>query len=282
MVLTSDQGETGKFAMVPASHLRIYKPLADFSDEDRLVGVSTLAGPAARRASGAWRHVDFEGHSLGILRRSEPPPALVKEYEGTKYVCPQRTRVQTLVGLLTARATFPLEVADDIVPEEAAAQAAVELESMRSEAHRLRSFVSTAPWHVPLRWFIAFTDDEREVLDTPEGPTIRYLTKVPLALERVQSGIGILEEAEMADVVVDPVRELGEWLQDFEANCLLELDYGEVASLFSAEDLVLDHSGAEVWTTLEALKAGDWEESSRRYAELAEKWGRARSVGTTN
>lgn len=265
--------------MVPASHLRIFKPLAEFSEDDRLVDVSA---PAAHRSSGAWRHLDFEGHPLGILRRREAPPALVKEYEGERYVCPQRTRVQTLVGLLTARASFPLEVADAIVPEEAAAHAAVELESMRSEAHRLRSFVSTAPWHVPLRWFIAFTDEDRQVLETPEGPTIRYLTKVPLAVERVQSGIEILEGAEMADVVVDPVRELLEWLQDFEPTCLLELDYSEVASLFSAEDLVLDHSCSEVWSTLEALKAGDWEESSRRYAELAEKWGRARSVGTAN
>lgn len=264
--------------MVPASHLRIYRRIDASSLEER-----DLDGTGLRRSEGAgWRHLDFGGHSLGILKRSDRAPALVKEIGGVKYFCPQGTRVQTLVGLLTARANFPLEVADAIVPEDAAALAAVELEKMGVEQPSLRAYMVTAPWHVPLRWFIAFDDEERSVVESPSGVGITYLTGVSRAVERVVRGTEILERSDLADVVVDPVRELLGWLHEFDGDSFLELDYGEVSALFPPEELVLDHSAAEVWACLTALEAGDWEESGRRYSQLAEWWGRARGVGNAN
>jgi hypothetical protein len=48
------------------------------------------------------------------------------------------------------------------------------------------------------------------------------------------------------------------------------------------EDLVADHSAAEVWEALSALEAGDLDRSSELYRRLSERWSALRGRESSN
>jgi hypothetical protein len=198
-------------------------------------------------------------------------------------ICPRRTRLRMLAGLIAFRNSLPDEVADAFVPEEEARRAARELANLGDEQPRLRSHILHANWHVPLRWFTAFDDSERVLTEDHEGLRVRYETTIVAAKLRLHRAVRILEEAGLAEEgVIDAVRELAEWLQEFDDDGMLELDYGSVASMFEPDDLVEDRCAKLVWQCLEALDTGDIARASKIFELLSERWGAARAREVVN
>ena len=72
--------------------------------------------------------------------------------------------------------------------------------------------------------------------------------------------------------MVVAVEELRAWLHSFDPDSLVQLDYGGLTRAIPFEDLVADHSAAEVWEALGALEAGDLDRSSELYRTLSERW----------
>jgi hypothetical protein len=135
---------------------------------------------------------------------------------------------------------------------------------------------------VPLRWFAAFRSDEREVYESNDGLGIRYRTTLGEAVARVAEVVSVLDDAGFAEGVVEQVRELEQWLSEFAADSMLELDYAGVASLFSDGDLVLDESSDDVRKSIEALERGDYEEAGEFYMTVASRWAPAQAVTFSN
>jgi hypothetical protein len=75
---------------------------------------------------------------------------------------------------------------------------------------------------------------------------------------------------------------LSEWLDQFDDNGLIELDYGSVARLFTDDELLEDRSAAEVWTCLQALNEGDVVRAGRVFAALTEAWAGLRAQEVVN
>ncbi len=206
--------------------------------------------------------------------------ALVREVDGVTLVCPWRTRLRMLAGMLAFRGSLPDEVADAFVPESEARRAADELERMGEEEPEVRSHILHANWHVPLRWFSAFDPSERLLTEDSSGLRVRYETSLANGTARLGRALTILEGAWIDDGITSAVKELLEWLHDFPEDGLLELDYGSVAQMFDATELADDQSVAEVWTCLDSLAAGDLERASKMFSVLSDKWTgmRAREV----
>lgn len=99
---------------------------------------------------------------------------------------------------------------------------------------------------------------------------------------RLAHAFEVLQGAQLEDEISDVVGELVEWLRSFRGEGLLELDYGGVARSFPDEDLVDDHSAAEVQTCLEALEAGDLVHAGRVFATLTDRWSGARVAELAN
>lgn len=196
--------------------------------------------------------------------------AFTIEWEGRTYVCPRFPRLRMLEGMVAFNKAFPGAV---LIPEDEVESATAELSSIRRQSPRARSHILTSPWHVPIRWFAAFVDAEREAYDTAHGLSIRYRTLVGDGVHRVESAVGILEGAGFQDVVIHQVRGLEDWLEEFPGDALLELDYARVAELFTEGDLVLDESAAEVAASLRALELGNFDEAGTYYAAVARRWG---------
>ena len=101
-------------------------------------------------------------------------------------------------------------------------------------------------------------------------------------MSRLTESLQILDTAGFNDEITDAVRELISWLELFSGEGILELDYGSVASMFSDEELLDDHSAAEVWTCLGALERGDLAEAGEVFGTLTERWNEVRSNEVLN
>lgn len=208
--------------------------------------------------------------------------AFVRDVRGTVYVCPFRTRLRMLAGLLAFRSSIPEEVAEAFVPEDLARRAAAELEDLGESRPDVRSHILHANWHVPLRWFAAFEGTDRILTEDTGGLRIRYETRLGEATTRLGRALSILESSWIDDAVVAALRELLEWLNDFDEEGILELDYASVAGMFEDDELAEDRSAEEVWTCLEALDAGDVALASRIFGDLSDKWTEMRAREVVN
>lgn len=267
--------------MAISAYLRAYEPPSAFPSEEADRWLSQ--GVAAREADDAQRWLLL----TGLPSQDETAPAegaiVVKGGDGGVLICPRRTRLRMLAGLIAFRNSLPDEVAEAFVPEEEARRAARELANLGDAQPKLRSHILHANWHVPLRWFTAFDDSERVLTEDHDGLRVRYETTIAAAKIRLSRAIGILEDAGIGeDGVIDAVRELGEWVQDFEDDGMLELDYGSVASMFEPDDLVEDRCSKLVWECLEALDVGDMERAAKIFEQLSERWGAARAREVVN
>jgi hypothetical protein len=208
--------------------------------------------------------------------------AFVREVDGVFLVCPWRTRLRMLAGLLAFRGSVPDEVAEAFVPEEEARRAASELQAVQERDPEIRSYILHANWHVPLRWFSAFSASERILTEDAEGLRVRYETRVHTGRARMKRALEILEASWIDEAVVGALSELAEWLEQFDGEGLIELDYGSVARLFSDDELLEDRTAADVWTCLQALDEGDVVRAGKIFAVLTEAWAGFRSQEVVN
>ena len=268
--------------VIKTAYLRVYQPLGSFPNDEQPHWAAPPPESEIRDAYAARRWL------LSAALPENPPilggtqGAFVRRVGDEVLVCPWRTRLRMLAGLLAFRNSIPEEVAEAFVPEEEARRAAHELAEL-GEAHpEVRSHILHANWHVPLRWFAAFEDSERILTEDKDGLRIRYETKLSEAIARLRKGLEILENSWVDESVTGAVRELVEWLEDFGTDGLLEIDYASVASMFSDEDLLEDRSAGEVSSCLEALQAEDVVRAGRLFGTLTERWTDARSQEVLN
>ncbi|MDQ3785124.1 MAG: hypothetical protein M3360_09690 [Actinomycetota bacterium] len=268
--------------MIRTSYLRAYERASCFSqaERDRWLGSSAVGDSADAGDSRKWLiSASMPG---GEPFATTMGGAIVRRVDGRTFLCPHRTRLRMLAGLLAFRTSVPEEVADAFVPEDEARRAAAELAALADADPRVRSHILHANWHVPLRWFTAFDPLQRILTEDKDGLRLRYESDMVEAKGRLARSLEVLDEAPFDESVVDAVRELASWMEQFADDGLLELDYGTVAGLFLPEDLVDDHSAAELWSSLDALAAGDIPLAERLFSQMADKWTFVRSSEVVN
>lgn len=215
--------------------------------------------------------------SYGLLSEAEGDSHWTVDWEGRRLVCPRNLRLRVLESTVAFANAFR-GLGAGLVPENAAQAADRELKAYHRSHPEHRSHILTSAWHVPVRWFVAFDPAQKEVYDRPEGPSIRFRTDIGPALQRITEALEVLTSL---TVFVGPAQELGqllEWLQPFPDDSMLELDYGDVATLFDPNDLVFDDSCDQVQQSIEALAAGDMMRAGECYGRVVTRWAPAFSV----
>jgi hypothetical protein len=267
--------------VIRTSYLRVYQPLSSFSAEERERWLDLLDRSGSEQAGPPHRWlIACSLPSADVTASAEG--AFSRRVDGEVLVCPWRTRLRMLAGLLAFRGSIPEEVAEAFVPESEARRAAHELAVLGEEHPEVRSHILHANWHVPLRWFAAFDDSERILTEDKEGLRVRYETTLVEGRARLERAHGVLEGSLIDESVTEAVRELVGWLAAFEEDGLLELDYGSVAGTFTDEELLEDRSAAEVTSCLDALAAGDLVRAGRTFSALTDRWTEVRSLEVLN
>lgn len=269
--------------MIRTAYLRVYQPLEAFSQEERDQWLQEPPPDQGRDALASKRWLIRASLPEESLFGGPAGGAFIRRNESGVLICPWRTNLRMLAGLLAFRNSMPDEIAEAFVPESQARRAAHELASLGEEHPEVRSHILHANWHVPLRWFVAFDDSERILTEDKDGLRVRYEAPLQVATARLGRAVTVLENTWIDDGVTGAVRELHEWLEDFTASAgMVELDYGTVAGMFSDDELVEDRSAGEVASCLDALESEDLLKAGRVFSTLTDRWTEARAKEVVN
>ncbi|MGH2727852.1 MAG: hypothetical protein ACRDKS_12845 [Actinomycetota bacterium] len=269
--------------MVPAASLKVFEPLSGFDDDERAYWQRYAAGDQTQppRTVLLDRESGLEGATATLVADHEHGDVL--ERRGVVFVCPHRTKLRLLASVLAFRRSIPAEVVRAFMPEDEVERAAEEIEALRSTHPAWRNHILESSWEVPLHWFVAFDDAERESLQDADGSVnIRYETILRAARERCARALKVVQESLPNPAIVAPLAGLARWLEDFDDVGLLELDYGEVARLMSPETLRSDRSCREIWEAVRALSEGDGDRATAHYMVAAERWSAVRRRESLN
>jgi len=262
--------------MVGSAYLRVFQLLDALPEpERRRVERAMVHGRDPAAHSHVYRHLGRPRGTMGLLEvtgeRTE-----VRFESGRWYACPSRNRLRVLAAMLSLRETVPAEVADALVPEIEARRAARELARIRRKDPRAVPTMLESPWHVPVRWFVLFQDQERLLAEREEGGySLSYWTSLPEARERAQRAAAILERGDLRPVAA-LVHEMDDWLSCFPGQSAIELDYSDVALASGWNDLDEDHSAKEIQDSIDALEAGALELAGDLYRTVAGRWAEAK------
>ncbi len=200
-------------------------------------------------------------------------------WQGTQYVCPRNARLRMVEGILAFTKTYP---GLPFLTESDRLEFVAELARLRKRSAHARGYILSSPWHVPLRWFSAFRQNERETYEGHDGMSVRYRTSLGEAIDRIHWTASVLDAAGFSEQVVERVGDLERWMADFGPDSIVELDYASVARTFSDADLALDESVDDIRSSLLALEQGDYELSQDSYERVARRWAVAQAYTFTN
>ena len=220
--------------------------------------------------------------TFGLLSPDSLGKDLEAEWSGRRLVCPNNGGLRVLEGLLAFHNAYQAMGGSMIVPEAIARLAAEELERLYSAGENARSHILTSAWYVPLRWFVPFDPSTREIIEVAGVTGIRYRTDLLSARLRLERALNALREIGMDEAVIGQVDELSMWLEAFESDSMVELDYGTVAGMFNETDIILDETASEVASSIEALERGDLDGAGEHYASAAARWAPAMAVTFSN
>lgn len=256
--------------------MRVYQRLDAFapSERDRLRSMLDSGGRPESAAAGQ--------HALGLIAAAERREVFERVVDGVRFVCPARTRLRSLLSMMTFTRTVPEGAAEVFFTAEEMEAARRELDSLQAREPELRPHMLQSAWHVPLRWFVCFDDAERRIEQVDDHPTVRYETKLAEALVRSERALEVLKTGIVHPVVVGMVHELHQWLGGFERSALLELDYASVSRLFDPDELADDHSAADVSSAIAALAQGDGMRAGLHYQRANERWAPKRTHESLN
>jgi hypothetical protein len=270
--------------MVPCAFLRVYRPLDAFEEPERGKWERYIvAGGDVAPARPVYRQQAVAGSGrVGLLAATGGDGADVRFVDGVYHVCPWRTHLRVLASILALRESGPAEVAEAFVPEAEVRRAARELARHRRRDPDAVPAMLDSSWHVPLHWFVLFDDEERRLVERPEGGhRLFYWARIGAARRRAARALTVLRRTQLSPVA-ETVKELAEWLSSFDERSSLELDYADVSDTFGWDELDNDHSARDVQQALDALESGDVDVAGERYRTVAARWAEVRSRESLN
>ncbi|GAB2776234.1 hypothetical protein ACWGJ2_29710 [Streptomyces sp. NPDC054796] len=279
------------------AYLRVYEPLAAFPEPERSHWVRYAKREHFPTAQDELRRAlsDLLAVPPVAVPVAESADAFVAEVDGVTCVCPWRTRLrgwQALSALSQAageqEVALPAPVLDAAVPPVVRREAAADYERWLTRNPDARPWIRTALWHVPVRWFVLFSDEEKEFAKPGTGEesgqqfVLRYRTPMVQARRRLARGLKVLREELEEGPLVDGLVDVGRWLEEFHPRSLVELDYGGLAHAIPEDRLADDHSAADVAEGIAALREGDGERAGVAYERLTDRWRAVRELQFAN
>ncbi len=217
----------------------------------------------------------------GLLSESDGDGDWVADWNGTRMVCPRNLRLRVLESTVAFANAFR-GLGSGLIPEAAARAADHELRRYHSAYPSHRSHVLTSAWHVPVRWFIAFQPEDRDVYEVDGLPRMRLRADLSVAIRRIEHALAVLRRLEVFQGPAEELAQLLDWVGDFPADSMLELDSADVSELFDPQDLVFDDSVELVRRSVDALAEGDMMVAGENYGRVVTRWAPAFSVTFSN
>ncbi|MEX2324364.1 MAG: hypothetical protein WD576_01315 [Nitriliruptoraceae bacterium] len=255
----------------PRAQLRVFSPVDTFEGAERAHWERYVGA-----ASGLTRR-DYQGFEraaaaalLGGAGHVDDDVALVRRQQDRWFVCPVEIGLRAATGVIAFLETVPDQLAEVFVTPQRRRWAEQTIAVASRPPH-----VLDESWVVPFHWFLAFAPRDRRVRDHLEGDHVRviYITQVQLSCRRLEHVSRVLDRAgHDTDDLARGAASLVQWLQAFADEAFVELDYGDVAELFEADELRADDTGARLWEIIQALDRGDTSAAATIYLDVRKQW----------
>ena len=135
---------------------------------------------------------------------------------------------------------------------------------------------------MPIRWFVLFRDEERWLTTDEAGGThLRYRTTTRRAMRRAEQAVRAAA-AVRPGADQRPHRRPAPVDARVRPSSLLELDYGDLSTLLTWDELDEDHSAREVHEALEALEREEYPRAADIYQGVLSRWAEVRSREAMN
>ena len=252
--------------------LRIYEPLEAFDVSDQLRWQDLDASIDSRK----------EEQALALRRLVFPEPPAVRpdgahilDIDGVRYISPWSTATRCWAALDEFKDSLPSSITPFFISQS--------LEEVITTGVNLLEdrvpHIVTENWVIPPRWFSLFTPDERTRGHNEDGAFCVLRTTMSNARERATQSHEIVLGAFGAGPVEQEIENLLDWLELFDPESLVELDYGGLASYLESSLIVQGKDGLEADTSIEdvadslaGLEAADGSVAGVGYERLVSRW----------
>ncbi|MET1065953.1 MAG: hypothetical protein ABWX85_13445 [Arthrobacter sp.] len=156
-----------------------------------------------------------------------------------------------------------------LIPEEQRDKHQERIDDVRAHAGLGRVHTRASTWGIPFSWFCLFQESDATDVVESEGhiATVRIRATIGEALERVRYAVAHLALAAPDLDMLEDLTQLTEWLELFDPESVVELDYGAVADKVYPDDSPMD-----VRLGIECLAEGDMTGAAAAYRRLASRW----------
>lgn len=268
------------------AHLRVYEPLAAFEDWAQSIILST--------PKRSWQQSDTHEAQLlwaRTLRKvSDPFPhdepeffrsIAVLGYDGSEHTryCPAQLQARALLAAEQAEEAMRSEVFNLLVPPTARTANAERVDANRLAVDLTHLNTRTSTWGIPLSWFALFReDDEYEELQAEDRlRSVRLVTTFGQAVERLSWALQVFVAHAPQAPLFEELGQLGSWLDGFDKDSVIELDYGALSELVWPDESINDlHQG------IQALEDDDLTGAAAAYRRLSNRWLGPRHLGRAN
>ena len=270
--------QTGMLPTPYVASLRVYEPIEAFD--------ITVQSRWALDVDPGVSVIDEQRNSLQRVITNRAPKitsdgAHLLDYEGNKYIAPWSTTARCWSAFEKFKFSLPVSVGKYFISEK------VE-EDIRSSFLIIEDKIShilTSTWSIPPRWFALFSPEERlRGIDTGA-----YFTVLRTSIRNAKSRCNFAYQAVLGafgpGAVEAEISELLAWLEIFNKNSIVELDYGGLATYLNncliengEIGLEADSSIEDVNSSIAGLVSGDGASAGKGYEKLVMRWRRVASI----
>jgi len=254
--------------------LRVYEPLSAFNkgDQQRWSQIPVIAATTEDEQHKALRRT-----IVTTPPASKPDGAHVLEIDEKRYVAPWSTAARCWAALEDFKSILPASVGRFFLPKAIEEALSINSESVEDKV----SHIITATWNIPPRWFALFEPSDRMTGSNENGPFTILRTSISNAKQRCLFAHQAVVNAFGNGPIEQEIADLLAWLSIFDANSIVECDYGGLA-IYLEKSLVengqpglnADTSIEDVARSLAGLAAGDGALAGQGYERLVTRWRR--------
>ena len=252
--------------------LRIYEPLSAFEtiDQIRWQSIDATTDTRAEEQALALRRLVFPEPPAG-----RPDGAHVLDINDKRYVAPWSTATRCWAALDDFKESLPSSITPYFVPPALEEVITTGVDLLEDRVPH----IITETWVIPPRWFSLFIAEERIRGENEDGPFCFARTTMAKARERATRSHEIVLQAFGDGPVEQEIENLLDWLELFNDESLVELDYGGLASYLDVslrmqgkDGLIDDSSIEDVAFSLSGLEAADGAIAGEGYEKLVSRW----------
>ena len=196
------------------------------------------------------------------------------DFEGNKFVSPWSLKSRAIRAMQEFRESIPSSLFPLFIPSDLENFITSEMETENKVSHILAE-----RWIIPPRWFALFRSHERLLRGEGFDVSCVYRTRLSIAIDRCLETHKIVRKSFGAGSIEMEISDLLNWLELFNPNSLLELDYGGLAQFVEktirasgGKGLQDDTSLEDVLSSISSLSAGDGVSAGVSYSKLVNRW----------